>query len=152
MFLHKQLNEEKNFKKWMFLVVSSFLFCQKKVTLCITVQWEPVYTHKSHYRRAELFFSLKTSKQLILCCPENHEIWNSDPKATIKYKRKRGRPPIETKRKKEKHAVIFLSTQKSWRCIFWATDKQTGSGPLVSSRTRLGRPAGGGGAFRLPFP
>lgn len=47
--------------------------------------------------------------------------------------------------------MIFLLTQRSWRCIFWATDEQTGLDSLLIGRAWLGRPAVGGGAFRLPF-
>lgn len=58
---------------------------------------------------------------------------------------------IEIKKRRKTYAVIFLSAQRSWGCIFWATDKQTGLESLLSRRAWLGHPAVGGGAFRLPF-
>lgn len=107
----------------------------------------------------ELFFSPKTKKlenSWSCAIQKKHEIWNTDPRAAMQHEgkdeRKRGRMLIELNKKERKtYAVICLLTQQSWRCILWATDKQTGSGPLLSDRARLSRPAGGGGAVRVPF-
>lgn len=55
------------------------------------------------------------------------------------------------KRNKKSYAVIFLSTQQSWRSILWVSDKLTGLGPPLSRRAQFCCPAGGGEAFRVPF-
>lgn len=80
--------------------------------------------------------------------------WNMKHKPKGNWERKqanKGEDVDWNKKRRKAYAVIFLSTQRSWRCIFWATDKQTGLESLLSRRAWLGHPAVGGGAFRLPF-
>lgn len=88
----------------------------------------------------------------MLCYPESHEKWNTNPKGNWERKQANKGEDVDWNKKRRKtYAVIFLSAQRSWGCIFWATDKQTGLESLLSRRAWLGHPAVGGGAFRLPF-
>lgn len=84
----------------------------------------------------------ETSKQLILCYPGSHRIFNSHPKASIHNER-------SDERNRGKKLTDDTNTKQN--SIFWPSDKETAWGPPLSCRAKLRHPAGGGGAFWLLF-
>lgn len=123
------------------------------------------YSRALHSRRASLS-KVKNFKNSWSCATQKTmkyetQIWKANH--TARRGRMRGGwgggrwfKQINTRKKKRERerniAVIFLSTQQSWRCILWATDEQAGwrtpAGPESTARPSCWW---WGGAFRVPF-